>query len=1171
MAEKLTPAQHDAVYNRGGNLLVSAAAGSGKTKVLVDRLMTYLLDSQSPANIDDFLIITYTQAAAAELRGKIAKKLAEHIAKDPSNRHLQRQTQRLYMASISTVHSFCRDLLKDYAYRTDVPADFRVADENECLELQAKAMQTILDNAYATMGEDSDLCAFLDSQGLSRDDHLVPDIILLGYQSSRCHVDPDSWLESCLQQADVSGFTDASQTVWGAYIMEQLHAFLDLQIDVYHRCAERSEAYGSLDKITNLCRSWENQLILLRECTTWEQMLQRKDIDYGRLTKPKDPEALDLYETIKDIKDSCKKKLADKLKKYSDSSQSILLDISASLPAMRGLVSLVRSFAVAYERLKKGRRVLDFNDLEQKTLDLLLGKKRTGPTSVCDEIAAKFRQIMVDEYQDSNEVQDTIFRELTKQRSNCFMVGDVKQSIYQFRLADPRIFLKKYQTYVPAAEAVEGEGRKVLLSHNFRSSEAVIDAVNDVFSVCMSNDVGGLDYGDDEALRLFLEKPVQLPDPSVELYGIDVEEDTYLSEATFVADRIHQLLDGAHMVCEGEHLRPIQPEDIVILLRAPGSSGEVFRYALECKGIRCVSEKSSMFQSEEIEVLSSILQTVSNPLQDIPLIATLSSRIFAFTADDLARIRSLGKNDPFYCALQKDTTPRSLSFLELLSRLRKEAGMCSLAQLVSRIFALTRIDSVYGSMEDGAARQENLHVFYQLAVTFESSGNGSLDRFLEYLDALSVRGIKKDDENTHVGAVTIQSIHKSKGLEYPVVVLSGLSKRFNTEDLKEQVFCDSNLGLGLVATDLDNRVMHPTISKHAIHIKKTADAVSEELRILYVAMTRARDRLIMTYASDSLERELSRMIRFRDLMGNRYLSSTVTCAGEWVLLSAVHREEADEFFRYAAKPKITKVSKHPWLIRIVKADTEATEAQEEEFTAEEIPAETLDRIGRSLSFQYPHIPATLTPSKQTATQLKGRYKDSEAAEGAQEAAKRTHFWRKPSFAGKEVEGRELGTAVHAVMQYINYQACSTLTGVEQELRRLVNEGFISEECAAAANASDIADFFATELGRKLRTDLPILREFKFSILDDANRYNEETVGERVLLQGVVDCAMIEEDGITVLDFKTDRVTQQNLAETVERYRLQVSAYARALERIYEKKVKSAQLYFFRLKTFVEIL
>ena len=1171
MAEKLTPAQHDAVYDRGGNLLVSAAAGSGKTKVLVDRLMTYLMDPQAPANIDDFLIITYTQAAAAELRGKIAKKLAEQIAADPSNRHLQRQTQRLYMASISTVHSFCKDLLKDYAYRTDVPADFRVADENECVELQEKAMQTVLENAYAQMGEAPELSAFLDSQGLSRDDHLVPDIIYLAYQSSRCHLDPDQWLEQCLHMADVSGLTDASQTVWGQYMMSELRSFLELQIGVYQRCAEQAQRYPVLEKVASLCRSWESQLILLRDSTTWEQLLQRKDIDYGRLSKPKDPEVLDLYETIKDLKDSCKKRLAGKLERFCDSSAQILLDISASTPAMKGLVSLVRSFTDEYERLKKGRRALDFNDLEQKTLDLLLGKKRSGPTVVSQEVSAKFRQIMVDEYQDSNEVQDAIFRVLTDKQKNCFMVGDVKQSIYQFRLADPGIFLEKYRSYAPAAEAKPEEGRKVLLSHNFRSSEAVIDAVNDVFSVCMSERTGGLDYGEDEALRLFVEKPVTLDDPTVELYGIEVEEDTYQSEATFVAERISQLLDGTQMICEENTLRAIRPEDIVILLRAPGSSAEVFRCALECRGIRCISEKSSMFQAEEIEVLTSILQTISNPLQDIPLIAMLSSRIFAFTADDLARIRSLEKSVPFYKALQKDTDPRSLSFLDLLSGLRKESGICGLSQLISKVFALTRIDSIYAAMDDGAVRQENLHAFYQLAVSFESSGNGSLDRFLDYLEAVSLRGVKKDDENTHAGAVTIKSIHKSKGLEYPVVFLSGLSKRFNTEDLKEQVFCDSDLGLGLVAADLQNRVMHPTLSKHAIHMKKTADAISEELRVLYVAMTRAKDRLVMTYANSHLEKKLSQMIRFRDLMGDRYLSATVNCAGDWVLLSAVHRQEADAFFRFAQRPAVTKTSKHPWLIQVVSPNNDVAFAKGEDAYVQEVPADSLQRIRDTLSYAYPYLPATVTPSKQTATQLKGRYKDSEAAQQAKEVIQRPHYWRKPSFIEKGLQGKELGTAIHAVMQYIDYKSCGTLAGVKAELCRLVEGGFISQECAEMTDCRDLYDFFTSDLGRKLRSDLPILREFKFSILDDAMRYNAETTGERVLLQGVVDCALIEEDGITVIDFKTDRVTPQNLADTVTRYRPQVTAYARALERIYEKKVKSAQLYFFRMKTFVEIL
>ena len=501
MAERLTKQQEMAVRDRGGKLLVSAAAGSGKTKVLVDRLISYLKDPIDPANLDDFLIITYTKAAAAELRGKIAAKLTELIAQEPENRHLRRQMQRLYLTKISTVHSFCADVLKEYAYSLDIPADFRVADETECAELQLLVLERILEQAYETAADDPEFCAFVDTQGLGRDDRQIPQILLKVYQSARCHLDPNGWLQWCCDAANVEGISDAAQTVWGKYLLENLHATLDLHIDALSRCAALALQADGMEKPAALFEETVVQLRHLRAASSWDDVLRRKNIDYGRLTFSKKCTDLELAERMKSVRGACKLSLEKKLSAFSDPSEAVLEDLKLSAVAARGLITLTQQFSEEYEKRKRSRRILDFGDLEHRMLDLLLGKRRTGPTAVAMELGARYREIMVDEYQDSNGVQDAIFEALTRKRDNCFMVGDVKQSIYQFRLADPEIFVEKYNSYVPAEAAQPGEGRKVLLSSNFRSSAGVISAVNDVFSVCMSPQVGGLYYGEAEQLR----------------------------------------------------------------------------------------------------------------------------------------------------------------------------------------------------------------------------------------------------------------------------------------------------------------------------------------------------------------------------------------------------------------------------------------------------------------------------------------------------------------------------------------------------------------------------------------------------------------------------------------------------------------------------------------------
>ena len=1166
MAEKLTPQQRQAVENRGGKLLVSAAAGSGKTKVLVDRLLGYLKDPAEPSNLDDFLIITYTKAAASELRGKIAAKLTEAIAAEPENRHLQRQMQRLFLTKISTVHGFCGDILREYAYRLDLHADFRVADENECREIRDTVLSDLLDRAYETAEDNPDFRAFVDTQGLGRTDALVAEIILKVYDSARCHLDPEKWLEDCLRASEAEELADAGETVWGRFLMEELFSYLDCELRVMKQCADLADKTKGLEKPAVNLKDTYHQLLHLRESKTWDEIVDRKTIDFGRLTFPRKTDDAELIERIKACRNACKKGIEKQVRIFADGSAQVLSDLSQSAAGARGLVALVRQFETEYEKAKRSRRVLDFSDLEHKTLDLLLGTKRSGPTAAAAEIGQRFREIMVDEYQDSNGVQDSIFSALTAKKQNCFMVGDVKQSIYQFRLADPGIFLEKYHAYPHADNAQAGEGRKVLLSANFRSGGEVIDGVNDVFSDCMSETVGGLIYGEEEALREGIPH-IALPDPAVELYGIEVNEDTYAEEAAFVARRVSELLQNG-TVRDGEKLRPVREEDIVILLRSPGSVGAKYQQALENRGIRCASGGGTdLLKTQEIGTLRSILQTIANPRQDIPLISALASPVFGFTADDLADFRANQKKGRVYDALLLSDKPKAKAFLDLLAILRKDARMCPIAQLIEKIFTMTKMDSIYAAMDEMKAA--NLQTFYQLAADYESASRRELSQFLEYLDSMEEKGLITAADSGS-GCVTIMSIHKSKGLEFPVVFLSGLSREFNRESLRAQVLCDKELGLGLSVADIVNRVRYPAISKRAIVAKTAAESLSEEMRVLYVAMTRARDRLIMTYASKNLQADLQDIALRYDISGRELLTREVVCPGEWVLLSAMQRTEAGQFHALGGKPNETRVSNHPWRIQVVSEAVMEEQAMRQAEEASGLPPDTEQKLREALAFRYAHTAATQAPSKQTATQRKGRIKDQEAAENAEEPKQMVRSWRKPSFLSDARQGKAYGSAIHAVMQYIRYEYCDSADAIRMEVQRLVSMRFITEEQGSLVNCGQIARFFDTEIGKMLRSGTPYIREFKFSILDDARGYGEGLEGEEVLLQGVVDCALLEEDGITLLDFKTDFVTEETLPALVERYRAQVETYAHALSRIYRKNVKKAYLYFFHLDRFVEV-
>ena len=1167
MADKLTPQQKVAVTDRGGKLLVSAAAGSGKTKVLVDRLMGYIIDPHDPANVDDFLIITFTNAAAAELRMKIAQKISEMIAQEPNNHHLQRQMQRLYLAKISTVHAFCMDVLRENAYRLDIPVDFKILEERDGIQLQLQAIDTVLEAAYAHIHEDTQIRDFLDTQGLGRNDKQIPPILLSVYRSARCHQDPEGWLKWCEDQANAEGVSDASETVWGSYLIRQLHTTAGLHAQALENCVHAAQANGEMPAVVQLLSDMACQLKHICSLHSWEEISQYPGLNYGRLTFPKKCSDLQLCEQIKIIRKTARDDIALQLKRFSDSSDQVLLDLRTSGSSAKGLVKLVRSYAQEYERLKKYRRVLDFSDVEHKMLDLLIGKNRTGITAAAKEIGARFREIMVDEYQDSNGVQDAIYKALTDERQNCFMVGDVKQSIYQFRLADPTIFIEKYNQFVPAPQAVPGQGRKVLLSSNFRSGAGVIHAVNDVFIQSMSTQVGGLPYTEDEMLYEGMPH-VAIEEPEVELYGIDVESSTLDEEAGFVAQRVVQLLDGSHMIREGDGLRPIRPSDIVILLRSPRTAGGYFQYALQCAGISCtMGGGTDILQTEEVSVLVSLLQVLVNPQQDIPLLAVMCSRVFCFCADELAKIRAKDHSRSVYDALKDSESERVCEFLETIEQLRLDAQICRLPELIGKIFKLTNYRSVYFAMEDGEMKCVNLEAFCQVASDFANGGQRDLGQFLEYLKALEETGLLLESDKKPDDCVTIMSVHTSKGLEFPVVFLCGLSRSFNKESIYQPVLCHKELGLGLNYTDTKNRVRYPTVAKSAIAASITAESVSEEMRVLYVAMTRARDRLIMTYAKYNLADNLTKICLRLEGTPRVLLTANAACPGEWIMQTALGRTEAGEFFSLTGGFSKSSVKMAPWLIRVVNGVSVETAQMNGEPQNSNLSKETIDRIGAGLRFIYPYQSATQIPSKQTATQLKGRNKDQEAAEFTKRRSAVT--FRKPLFVDHKTTAAEKGSAVHAFMQYAKFDRCMDLHGIKQELERMVSGGLLTKEQANLVDLNKLLPFFLSDFGKQFsRTDCKLIREFKFSVLVDSDRYYPGVDGEKILLQGVVDCALVKPDGIVVIDFKTDWVNEEMIDQVKMRYAQQIRAYTEALEQIYKLPVLESYLYLFSIGKFV---
>lgn len=1174
MAEQLTRDQLAAVTARGGRLLISAAAGSGKTKVLVDRLLGFITDPVNPANIDDFLIITYTKAAASELRGKISAKLSQAAAQNPQNRHLARQLQRIYLAKISTVHSYCADILREYGYLLDIPSDFKVADELQAQALREEAMEEVLEKAYETLDPDGDIAAFVDSLGLGRNDRQIPAIVASVYDSLRCHPDPMAWERRFRDQALLDGVTDPGETLWGAYLMDSFRQTLE----VFRQ--ELTEAAALCAQFEDLTKKYApaieddlEKVEALLAAASWDQLHAAAVPAFARLGVLRKPESPETAEQVKKARDRFKTGLKKAQAIFLQDGETVLANQEQANRAALGALDLASAFEEAFTKRKRRAKLLDFSDLEHAMLALLLGKTHTGPTAASREIARRYREVLVDEYQDTNAVQDLIFTTLTNEKENLFMVGDVKQSIYRFRLADPGIFLEKYRKFNTYKEQTPGD-RKILLSQNFRSGSEVLQAANDVFSLSMAPEVGGLYYGPQEALREGIpHTPIK---DAVELHCIHLDQEgtreeaapsKYEVEAQFVAQRIAEMLVSGTTVREGDGLRPCRVEDFAILLRAPGTAGSYYQNALEKRGIPCVfGGGGDVLTSMEVSVLRSILQVIDNPRQDIPLTAALMSPAFGFTADRLGQIRAGNIRDNLYDALlESKEAPDVAAFLKQLEEFQLWARLDTLTVLLEKILDATRLDRVCAAMEDGGQRQERLRLFFQTAAGFEEKGRKDLPQFLDYLTHLEARGLVTETAGGQ--GVMIQSIHKSKGLEYPIVFLCNLSAGFNLRDAREPLLIHPELGLGCAAVDRKLRLRYPTMASRAICQKMQEESVSEELRVLYVAMTRAKDRLVMTYASRNLQRELTQIVQKMDMGGGQVLIEEASCPGDWVLLTALQKTEAGELFALSGNPKLTNTSEIPWKIRVVSGVQPQVDSETDTVT-ERLPAACLAQMRDGLSFSYEHTAATTAPSKQTATGRKGREKDEEAAEKA--GNKEYHRqWRKPAFEPGAPRGKDYGNALHRVMQYIDYSACTGPQAVSAEIDRLVGQRFISPEQGKMVPPDRIAALFATELGKRLQQG-NVLREFKFSILEDGTDYDPALAGEKVLLQGVVDCALLEDDSITVIDFKTDFVTEETLQAKVLGYQPQVEAYAGALQRIYQKPVKQRYLYFFHLNRFVPV-
>ena len=1167
----LTPQQQAAVENRGGSLLVSAAAGSGKTKVLVERLFRYItLDRR---NVDDFLIITYTRAAAAELRGKIAEELNRRLAEAPEDAHLQRQLLRVYQADIKTVDAFCTALLRENAHLLDpgeggrcLTPDFRVLDEDEADLLRRRVLERVLEEFYDNLTEGGALLA--DTLGAGRDDGKLVELVLDLYGKLQSHARPGSWLQTQEKRwSDLGERLD--ETPYGRELLSGVAGKARYWAEMFRsalgRMAESevvAKGYGPAfsNMLDKLCKFSE------ASSRFWEEA-GAADMDFPRLGAVKGGDELKL--TCKKLWDNAKRDVGKLKKLLSVSQEAAMGDLKAMAPAMLALLGLTAEFDRAYRREKLRRNVTDFSDQEHLALELLLTPEGGG-TELGEQVAARYQEILVDEYQDTNEVQNAIFRAVSREGKNLFTVGDVKQSIYRFRLADPGIFLDKYRRFRPAGEAEEGEERKILLSRNFRSRSQVLDAANFIFENIMSRDMGEMDYGEEE--KLYYGGAYYLPrtDCETEFHLVDVpmsrgEEKTVkrsLAETRFIAARIRRLLDERYPVQEDGGFRPCRPEDIVVLMRSPSARALDFAQALEEQGIPGGADASAdFFASMEIAMVYGLLQIIDNPRQDIPLISVLRSPVFGFTADRLAQVRAGSPKGDFYTALRADGGEDCAHFLRTLESLRRAAQDMSVHRLLWHVYNELNVLGIFGAMEGGRERRENLVALFEHARRFESSGYRGVFAFVTQLRRLLEAG-REPETVTHSsgGGVRLMSIHKSKGLEFPVVILADLSKKFSVMDFQTPVLVHPSLGLGPMRVDLDRRIQYPTVARQALEQVLKRESRSEELRILYVAMTRPCEKLILVDTEYNAAGHLQKLMPSAACPAQPEAVGDCGSMGDWVLLPLLCRPEAAPLRRLAEmEAALYTGDTEPWAVFVHDGMDYAQRPARHRETArrEALPERAVDTS--LLDFVYPYAASAALPAKLTATQLKGREADSEIAEHAA-LPPRIRPLSQPRFLQESfgLTPAERGTAAHLVLQYLDFSNCDAAGQIEA-LRR---KRLLTDQQARAVDAAGIDRLLRSSLADRIRRAERVLREYRFTLLVDARRYEPLAAeGDRVLLQGVVDCCFEEDGALCVVDFKTDRVTGEALLARAQSYRPQLTAYSEALTRVLGKPVTERVLYF----------
>lgn len=1177
MEKVWTKQQADAIEARGGGILVSAAAGSGKTAVLTERIIRRLTDRSDPTDADRFLVVTFTRAAAAEMRTRISDRLRELIRQSPDDLFLQRQLTLLQQTLICTMDSFFLNLAKENFERLGISQNLRVADEAMLSTMTADCLEMLLEECYQ---KPSDGFLALVRSFSDENDRALSSEVLRLYKKLRSLPYPRRWMDE--QLALYRDPPPAGESVWGKILLKEAEDALSRGMSA----ARQAIAYASADPVLQkqYLPALSDDLAALQQARAalqqdWDSAVKAlQETVFGRLGPARgcDPElkarAAGLRDQVKDELKAAQAALLCTEAEYRE-------DMAALAPQIEALFALTWELWQRLDRAKADASIADFSDFAYLALQLL-ADENGNPTPFAREYAERFDEILLDEYQDTNQMQDLIFSCISKSGQNLFLVGDLKQSIYRFRSASPEVFMEKKERFA----LYDGEHFPALLplSSNFRSRREITSAVNYIFSKTMSRQVGDVDYNEQEQLNCGASWYPPLPEtdasgtdapgtdasgtgapgtsaPAVSLLVVDLpqddenEEPRVLSEARAAAAKISEMIRNGEPITENGELRPCRGGDFALLMRSGRDTAQIYASALKEAGVDAVlSASEGYFSSREVMLMVSLLRVLDNPLLDIPMAAVLLSPVFGFNCDQVAALSADWPDQSLYGALIRQSaghnpekSAKAADFLALFGRLREKAASMGIGQFIQYVYDTTDFVEVMNRFSDSAAREANLRLLLKYAGDYAASGSSELSGFVAYLDALMERGEDFEAANPapqSEESVQIMTIHRSKGLQFPIVVLANCGKRHNLRDLNDPVAVNAAAGFGMKRIDRDRLQSFPTLPLQAIRCKERQDLISEEMRLLYVALTRAEERLLLICSDNKMPGYLQDLAAQFNSEGAYPPESAAQAKryNDWLLAALLQHPDSRALKLHYGLDIPEAAADFP--LEVCLTERLPAPAQKEQKAAPSPDPALTAELEKRAAWHYPHPADTHTPAKTAVTRIAHPALSPELSPPA--------FAREQGFTASEK-----GSIFHRALQFADFRAGAF--DPEEELLRLTAGGWLTKAESESIDREEFADFFQSPLMARMLRAEKLLREFRFFDQIPASEAGFEGSG-KVLVQGIADCIMIEKGKVMIIDFKTDRV---NRIETLaERYRSQLSLYRRALEKVFPGETAGCLIY-----------